>query len=430
MTDINTNIKEINNFTRQISVNVPWEELKEEFQNNVNEVRKSFSFPGYRKGKVPMNIVKKNIGPKIEFEFGDKMINKYYYKSLTDLKLIPINQAKIEDLSFSEGNNLVFTATFEITPKVTLPGYEKKFKINSTKYTSTDVDIENELKKYQEQFSTVKEVETGAKKGHYVQGDFQELDENGIAIIGKKLENRYIQLGDGAFGGDVLTALKGTKAGETVKISPKYDDSEICYEVTIHKIEEQILPKLDDDFAKTVDASLKTLNELKDKVKANIDQELDNEYKKQIRQLISDYFVTKSTADVPVSMKEHYLNGVIDDVKKQNHNQEKLDDTEIRKAYDKIADWNIKWHLIREELLKKEAIEITENDIKNMIDEVAEKNPDQAVNIKKFYKSAENKNRIKEDLSDDKLYEKLITFATIKTNTKTMDELRKEQKKS
>ncbi len=428
--ELNTNIKDINNFTRQITVNVPWEELQDEFQNSVNGVRESFSFPGYRKGKVPIKIIKKNIGTKIEFDFGEKMINKYYFKSLTELKIVPINQAKIADLSFSEGNNLVFTATFEIAPKVTLPDYEKKLKIESTKYTSTNFDIESELKKYQEQFSTIKEIETGADAGYYIQGDFQELDENGVAIIGKKLENRYIQLGEGAFGGDVLSAFKGAKSGDIIKINPKYDDKEIRYEVTIHKVEEQVLPPLDDDLAKTVDNSLKTLDDLKEKIKSQVDTELENEHKKQVRQLISDYFVNKSNTDVPDSMKEHYLNSVIEDVKKQNYNQEKINEDEIKKSYDKVADWNIKWHLIREKLISKEKIEVTDDDIKTKLDDLVKKNPDQAVQIKKFYKTADNKSRIKEDLLDDKLYEKLITFATIKTKTKSMDDLRKESKKS
>ena len=81
-------------------------------------------------------------------------------------------------------------------------------------------------------------------------------------------------------------------------------------------------------------------------------------------------------------------------------------------------------------MISKEKIEVTDDDIKTKLDDLVKKNPDQAVQIKKFYKTADNKSRIKEDLLDDKLYEKLITFATIKTKTKSMDDLRKESKKS
>ena len=98
-----------------------------------------------------------------------------------------------DNLDFSEGGELTFTLSFQIVPDIKLPNYEKKFKINMTKYLQTDQDLEMSLNELRQQHSNIKTVDEGAKSNNFIMGDFQELDEGGLPIIGKKMEKQYIK---------------------------------------------------------------------------------------------------------------------------------------------------------------------------------------------------------------------------------------------
>ena len=88
-----TNLKEINSYTRQLDITIAWELIQDEYEKEFSRARSSFSMKGFRKGKVPEQIVKKNLGPSIEAHFAEDSINTYYRKALDKLEIAPINQA-------------------------------------------------------------------------------------------------------------------------------------------------------------------------------------------------------------------------------------------------------------------------------------------------------------------------------------------------
>ena len=136
-----TNLKEINSYTRQLDITIAWELIQDEYEKEFSRARSSYSMKGFRKGKVPENIVKKNLGPSIEAHFAEDSINTYYRKALDELELAPINQASIDNLEFSEGLALSFSARFEVNPTIELPKYQKKFKVKAVRYTPEYEDI-------------------------------------------------------------------------------------------------------------------------------------------------------------------------------------------------------------------------------------------------------------------------------------------------
>ena len=184
-----TNLKEINSFTRQLDITISWNLIEEDFQNEFRKARSHYSIPGFRKGKVPEKIVKKNLGSSIEANFAENSINAYYKQALDALQLNPINQASIENLSFQEGLDLSFTARFEVRPEIKLPQYQRKFKIKAVRYMVENEDIKQALKQHQEQHAIIKTIDTGAETGQFIRGDFQVLDGNGLPVIGNKMEN-------------------------------------------------------------------------------------------------------------------------------------------------------------------------------------------------------------------------------------------------
>ena len=139
-------LKKINDFTKELTCIISWEEIKDSFINEFNKVKSNHTPKGGRKGKVfgrDLELFKKNYGTAIEANFAEKSLNEYYQKAIQEKKLNPINQAQVSNLEFSEGNSLEFTLSFEIVPEIKLPNYEKKFKIKMIKYKSSKEDVDH-----------------------------------------------------------------------------------------------------------------------------------------------------------------------------------------------------------------------------------------------------------------------------------------------
>ncbi len=428
---MNSKLKNINSYTKEVSIDISWENLKDDFLKCFIDFKKGYSMPGFRKGKVPDSIVKKNYGPAIEADFTEKSINKFYQLSLQELKLIPINKAEIKNLEFKEGNNLKFKAIFEVSPEFKLPDYKKKFKINAIRVTQTDNDLNEALLSVQKQHGKIKPITDGAKLGHFIQGDFQELDESDLPIVGKKYDKQYICYGEGVFSGPGVLALEGVKANESVKVNVDYGEGKKArYEITVNRVDEQTLPELDDKLALLANPETKTLDELKKKLQNSIQESLDKEFDNQIDQNISRHLVDKTKIEIPNSMRKNYIDNVIEELKQKNQDNKPINREEIEKSYKEIADWNISWYLIKSKLVEQNSIKVSNDDINKKI-ELASKNSSLQMNqVKEFYSKPENRHKIEDDLFNEKLFNHLKEFANIKETSKTTDQIKKEREKN
>ena len=419
-----TNLKEINSYTRQLDITIAWELIQDEYEKEFSRARSSFSMKGFRKGKVPEQIVKKNLGPSIEAHFAEDSINSYYRQALDELKLAPINQASIDNLEFREGLALSFSARFEVNPEIMLPKYQKKFKIKVVRYMAGSEDIEQALTQYQEQHASIKTIESGAETGHFIRGDFNVLDGSGLPIVGSKMENQYIRLGFGLFKEDAEKVFIGAKEGDEVTVSIQNKENTVKYHVKINRVEEQILPEIDDELAKTINENTNTLTELKNVIKDELQASLDNDHKELVRKEIIDYFVQNTKVEAPESMVSLYLEQIKDDLEKRN---QPFDEKQMKENYQSHSEWNIKWYLIKDQIIENEALDISDEELDGKIQDTISKNQKNETQIKSFYKQSKNKQQLFSKMLIDKLFARLSEFAKVKVVEESTNELRKKQ---
>ena len=422
-----TKVKNKNSFTKEISVTVPWKNLKEDYQKAFDKAKDHYTPPGGRKGKVfgvQLKLFKKNYTPSIEAQFSENSVNDYYRKAIADLKLSPINQGQITHLTFHEGEDLVFKIEFEFKPEIKLPNYKKKFKVSAIKYIPSKKDIDDSLSDLQNRFSSMEEVKDGADKEHFLFVDLQELD-SGSPVIGKKIEKQYVRLGFGAFKNAALKTMKGIKKDEQRNVTIDIEGKKVDYQVFVHKVEKQIIPKLDNKFAATVEPGLKTLKELKHKIKDNINQSFENEHVKEINNGIINYFVDKTKLDAPESMIQNYLDHIIENNKAQQPNLTKDQEEEMRNSGLEGAIFNVKWYLIKEKIINDEKISVSKEDIDNKTKDLIKREPQNEKSIKDFLKNPENQQRFFDDMLSEKLFDFIKDYVNVKVNNKKSDELRK-----
>ena len=223
------NIKNINEYTREIKLDIPWETLEPDFEVCIKKFSKKVKLPGFRPGKIPRERLLQQFQPNIEAQFMDDNIYKYYLTALQDKKIVPVNQAAISDVNFKMGDEFSFTSKFEVEPDLSLPRFKKNmFQIQRNKFIPDEQDINDAIDQLRRSHARIETVEDGAKEKDFILCDLQKLDNSGVAIIGKKFEKQMLKVGDGSFTDDQKEKLVGLKPEDLARVElPDNEDKTI-----------------------------------------------------------------------------------------------------------------------------------------------------------------------------------------------------------
>ena len=427
---MNVKLKEINSYTRQITVSVTWEDLESAFEAHIRRFTKKVRMPGFRKGKVPQKVVIQNFGPELEAEFAQDSIEIHYAEALQEHKIVPVNRAKIEDLKFSEGNSLNFKAMVEVEPSIKLPKYNRKMKVKKNVYVPDNTDVDAYIEEVRRQFAEVRTIEEGSSDGHLLLVDMQEMDSSGVPIIGKKVEDRYIKVGDGVFGGTNLSRLTGLKVGDTtiVEAETTKEGGLTMYELTIKNVQEEVFPEMNEEFIKKIDSEATGETSFRENVIKRIQERLDRDAEGQLNEAIIDYFLQSTDLEPPPSMVDNYIEHSIEQAK--SNNGETFDEDKYRNEARPSVVRSIKWVLIRKALIKSEELRIPDEEVDEHIEKILESTEDEKGKIRRYYKKSSNKERLREDLLDRSLFQKLKEYAKISEVTISTSDLRKQHELS
>ena len=179
---------------RTLDVEVPTEAVEERFQAAYKTYSKSLNLPGFRKGKVPVNVVKARFGKAIQGEVLQKPMEEFYREASQAQDLHPVSEATIEEVDYDEGRPLKFKASVDIKPELLAKGY-KNLKVTRPIFKVEETHIEEHLHLLQNQNATEQVVHRSANLGDILVADIQELDASGLPIIGSKQEDRTFQIG-------------------------------------------------------------------------------------------------------------------------------------------------------------------------------------------------------------------------------------------
>ena len=423
-------LKEIDSYTQQVTVSVPWEDLESAFEAHIRRFSKKVRMPGFRKGKVPQKVVIQNFGPELEAEFAQDSIEIHYAEALQEHKIVPVNRAKIEDLQFSEGSSLNFKATVEVEPAIKLPKYNRKMKVKKNIYVPDNTDVDAYIEEVRRQFAEVRTIEEGSSDGHLLLVDMQEMDSSGVPIIGKKVEDRYIKVGDGVFGGTNLSRLSGLKVGDTtfVEAETTKEGGLTKYELTIKNVQEEVFPEMNEEFIKKIDSEATDETSFRENVMKRIQERLDRDAEGQLNEAIIDYFLQSTDLEPPPSMVDHYIEHSIEQAK--SNNGETFDEDKYRNEARPSVVRSIKWILIRKALIKGEQLWIPDEEVDEHIDKILESTEDEKGQIRRYYKKSSNKEKLRDDLLDRSLFQKLKEYAKISEVTISTSDLRKQHELS
>lgn len=414
--------KKINDFTYELAISAKWSEIKEDFNAAKKKVAKEIKLPGFRKGKVPESILMSQYIHSVEMGFVQDFCEKYYLMALQEEKLTPINQAQLKDIDFSYEKDLSFKSEFEIEPSLSLPKFKKNMvTVERIKFISNDEEVNKTIENIMNSQAKAEQIENDSKDGDFLIVDMQELDDSGLPIIGKK-EKKYIAIGQDPFIEEKAESFKSKNVGDSVKITIDMGDGNKNYQFTIDTIQRRVSPTLDDDFVKQMDPNCKSVSEWKQNVQKSIDNEYQRKSDEMFNSSLIDEFVKLVNPVLPLSMLNNYLNNIVNEVK-QNQNSPEMDDNKIKEQYQIFAENNLKWFLLRKAIISDQDLSVSSDEVNNFIKDALNNNETQKDEIERFYKKESNKNKLADDLLDQKIIEMLKDHSKIKEKNQKTSEL-------
>ena len=280
---ITTDIKVLSNYKKELSITMEKADLEPIREQQTKRVQKEVQFPGFRKGKAPLGLVKRNYNDVIEAYTIEAAVDQSVHESIIKNNLQVVGTPEAKKVDVSDNGDIVSIIEVDTLPEIELKKY-KGFEITKDEYEITNKIIDETIQRLLKEKAEVKSVDGPITKGHQVVLDMQELDEQGKAIKNKKYDDISIKVGDGRFDPELEDQLLGLKTGDKKDIEKVYPDDfpqkdyagkKESYKVDIKTVQEEILPELNDEFVKDLEGEFETVSDLR---KATQEQ-LEHNYK-------------------------------------------------------------------------------------------------------------------------------------------------------
>lgn len=398
---------------RVLDIQVPSSVVQEELDSAFRRYRKEIRMPGFRQGKVPLDVLKARFGDEIRAEVIERLIPEYLKQAGAEAEIRPIAAPVIEDLNFETGEDLRFRAVLEIKPAIELKDY-KGMRVTKRAVNVSDENIDGVLETLRDRHANIVRVDGEAKKDHYLVADIQHLDPSGFPLIGRKDEKQLFRLGTGRMGEEADDRLIGIKAGEERTVRTTYPNDyslehlagqEAMFTVNAHEVLEKILPELDDDFA--IDVGSDNLDALKDSIRRDLEQEPEREVRSQLLKQLRE----THDFEVPDSMVNNYLEHILEDARRGSRRT--IDEEAVRESYKSIAAEQIKQTLLLDAIAQKEQIKVSPAEVDDRVRLAAERSHIGFDQLKRMFRENGRLDRIEFDIQEEKVIELLMQHADI-----------------
>ena len=384
-------VEKLENNMAKLTIEVAAEEFVAATTKAYHKNKNQISVQGFRKGKAPQAIIEKLYGASIFYEdAANDLIPGAYEAAAKESGLDITSYPNIDVVQVEKGKPFIFTAEVALRPEVELGEY-KGVEIEKVSAEVTEEDVAAEIKKVQEQNSRLVSVEDRAvADGDQTVIDFEGFVD-GVAFEGGKAEHHELTLGSGAFIPGFEDQLIGCKAGDekdvVVTFPKEYHAEELAgkeatFKCKVHKVEETILPTLDDEFAKDVSDTCETLDDLKKEITERLKSERQEAADAAFEEKLLDVVIAGMKADIPEAMIDSQVDSIVQDfgyrLQMQGMGLEqylKMTNTEMgafRAMFKDQAERQVKTRLALQKVADLENITVSEQEIADEYAKMAE----------------------------------------------------------
>jgi trigger factor len=380
--NVKVEVRSENSWHRVLAIEVPAEDAAQEYEKVARKIATKVRLPGFRKGKVPLSVIRKSFKEDLDREFVESIVPVAFGRALEETKLDPITEPKFDELSFGETRPLSFTAEFDCRPELEIQGF-KGIAIDKEIPEVPESAVDQVLEDFRKSHAELIEVEREAIPGDVLLLDYQAIDVEGRPIPQRAAKNFALEMGAGqvveAFESALAKAQPGDVRIAEIPFPENHPDPLLAgkssrYKVKVRKVQEKKLPSLDDALVQA-HSQAKTADELRAQVRSELEARADRAGSTQLERMLLERVVDANPFDAPEALVESLLEETVHRMRHEatdrGEDPDLIDAMRVKESGRESARREVRRAIVLDLLARQEKIEVTADEIRERVDRLA-----------------------------------------------------------
>ncbi len=401
--EIQVELEDVSQVKKKLKVTVPAQVASSEWERLANEYKRHARLPGFRPGKVPLDLIKRRFHKDLRSEVIQKLVSDSFPQALKEKNVEAIGSPDLEKVEFEAGQPLSYEAVVEILPEVTPPEY-KGLEVSVESKSVSDEDVETELKKLQEQHASLVSVEDRPiQEGDYalidLKGEYLEAEGHGHAHKPIENEDVTVKVGDENTLAEFNEVLPGMSIAEEKEFEVEYPADypekklaghRVRFHVEVSDIKRRELPELNDEFAKDL-GQYDTLDQLRTRIRESLEAQVEETREAEIRRKLVDQLIEATDFQIPDVMMQDRIDDKIRDLAYRlaaqgvDPSKANVDWLKLRDRLKPEAERDVRGAMILDAIIQKEEIQITDEELEAELQSMADSSKQPVEKVRQYY---------------------------------------------
>ena len=397
-------VESVSELTRKLSITLPREEVSKELDKAYKKLGREVNLKGFRRGKVPISVLKQNFKDRVESEVGEKLVQATYFDAVEKENLDPVVHPEIREHSFGDDGTFVYVAEVDIKPVFELNDY-KGIEVEKPATTVTDEEVDAHIEGLRRQHAVLRTADDdyAIQKDDVAIVDFQGYH-NDKAMPEVHNENYSVDVGSGSLGKEFEEKLVGMKKGEKtlyeVDFPPEYPNPVLAgktveFKVDVNGVKQRIKPELDDEFAKDISEEYQSIDDLKAGVRKQLQEQKEKALEGDLDDRIIHKLIESNTFEIPERLVRFEIEEMI---KQTEGNLERsgltlesagISRDELTERNREVAVKRVRGDFILKKVAEVEGIKLEEEDIERGYQRIAAEYNMTVAEVKQFFQRRE-----------------------------------------
>lgn len=423
MTELEVSLETGQRLERRLQVRVPAQRIEREVQVRLRSVSRTANIKGYRPGKVPETVIRQRFGDQIRREVVHEVVQSTYNEALSRQQLRPASEPQIDAApnSGSNGDDLVYTASFEVFPEFTVQGLET-FRASRPEPAFDDADIDFITENLRRQRAHWHTADRAARMGDRVTVDFQGRM-NGAPIEGGTGEQVPIVLGTGRMIADFEAQLVGVKAGDKrdikVKFPANYPNAALAgqsadFSIQVGEVAEEHLPEVDEEFIRSFGVESGAAEDFAEDIRKNMASEFAARARAEIKRQLLELLLQANPIDIPVALVEQEATSLQADAMR-NLGVSEVSAAPSLESFRETAERRVRLGLLIGALIREQKLVVDREKVRERIEQLSGsyEKPDEIRKL--YYQTAQLLTQVENSVLEEQVIDWLAAKATVES---------------
>ena len=418
---------------RKLTIAVPSEQVDTAVNSRLQEAARTMNLKGFRKGKVPLKVVKSRFGPGVRQEVAGELMSQNFYQAISQESLKPAGQPRIEPTSMEEGKDLEFAAIFEVYPEISLPDFTSIEADRLVAEVTAD-DIDEMIETLRKQRQSWEKVERAAATEDMVNIDFVGT-KDGEEFEGGKASGTSLVLGSERMIPGFESGIEGKSEGDAFTLELKFPDDyhneefkgqDVTFEITLNSVSEQKLPEIDEEFFKSFGVEEGGVEAFHEEVSKNMEREIKTASRSKLKNKLMDAVIDLVDVNVPAAL----ITAEIEQLKQQALQQmgggggQNLDPSMLPdELFQEQASRRVTLGLVLGEVMQAQELKADPAKVRESVEELAStyESPDDVINW--YYGNQEQLATIESAVLEDQVFDYIAEQAKVSDSSVSYQEV-------